>query len=186
MGLKQQQHAIATWQPVLWIVAKLVLIYLGARILLGADDRLGALAADVVAFFELEQIYNFELPTVATYTLWARRVLFVLTAVGAGYALVLQLQALFSTAVLDRDSHTFFYVEGYGLARRVHAIDVNRIEVVTLRQWLLPRLLRVGTLEVVVVSGQRLLIRTLWRAPQFVAALRASADQTRGCHHSES
>lgn len=174
VGLTDQAAALSTYQPLVWVAAKVVAIIVVMRAVVSLDADLGRLLSEIVGFFQLEQIYNFELPTLATYTRWSRMALLGVAGLGGGYLLLLQIQALFSTAILDRTGRTLYYIEGYVVFRRVHTVELSRIEVVTLRQWLPTRLLRIGTLDLAVISGERLVIRSLWRAPQFVAALRAS------------
>ncbi len=174
LGLAKSAETLVTYQPVLWVAAKVVAVILAARMVLGFDQEMGRLLSDVVGFFQLDQIYNFELPTLATYTRWSGMALLGVVALAGGYAMVLQVQALFSTVVLDLTSRTLYYVEGYVLLRRVHTVAAGRIEVVTLRQWLLTRLLGIGTLDLTAVSGERMIIRAQWRAPETVAALRSA------------
>lgn len=172
VGLVDPEAALSTYQPVVWVVAKVVAIIVVMRAVVALDVELGRRLSEIVGFFQLEEIYNFELPTLATYTRWSRLALLGVAGLGGGYLLILQVQALFSTVILDRAGRTLYYIEGYAVFRRVHTVELSRLEVVTLRQWLLTRLVRIGTLDLAVISGERLVIRSLWRAPQFVAALR--------------
>ncbi len=170
-GVSRGHDVLVSWQPIFWVLAKIAALVFGAIFLLRFVEPLGQVFDKVVGFFQLDQIYNFELPTIDTYNRVARLLILAVIGLYGGYLLVLQLQALFSTVIFDRTGRCFYYLESYLVYRRVHTIPSGSVESITLRQTILSRLFTIGGLLVTTASGERLLIRNVWNAAAFVAAV---------------
>lgn len=171
VGVRRGHKVVTTWQPIPWVLAKMVGLVFVAVFLLRFVEPLGAVFAEVVGFFELDQIYNFELPTIDTYNSIARLIILAVVGLYGGYLLILQIQALLSTLIYDIDGRCLHYLESYLVYRRVHTVPVTSVESITLRQTILSRIFTVGGILVTTASGERLLVRNLWNAAAVVKAV---------------
>jgi hypothetical protein len=171
-GLKMKDAGLTTWQPIPWVLIKITAISFAVYLLLQLRDKLGTFFFDAVSFFRLQEIYNFDLPAPAFYD---RLALIILAAAGGlygGYFLIKQLQALFSTLIIDTKKERIYYLESYLLYRRLHTIPFNTIASITLRQELISRIFGIGGILISMTSGERIMIRSIRHAAQVIRTIK--------------
>ncbi len=168
IGLKKKNAVLTTWQPIIWVFIKTAVITAGIYFLLQFRSRLGRFFFDAVAFFRLEEIYNFDLPEPAFYDRLALIILAAAAGLYGGYLLLRQLQALFSTLIIDTTGERVHYLESYLVFRRLHTIPFNSVNSITLQQELISRIFGIGGILISTTSGERIMIRSIWRAAEVV------------------
>ena len=161
----------AAWQPVPWVLAKVAAIIGVAWWAFTYHPVVGGWLEEMMNFFRLSEIYNFELPGRDSFN----RVAALLFGVALGYPgiylLIQQIEGLFSTLVISTHDHTLYYVQSHLVRRALHVFPLDRIESIRLEQLLPARLIGIGTIvlrhddgteiRIASVRGARRLIRSL-------------------------
>ena len=149
-GVKAFDHRLWSihWQPLVWVLFKVLLAVVGARWLWSWTEPLAVALQEGFAFFRLEEIYSFQMPDGAFFRRIARLLVGAVLGYYGVFYLALQVQGLFSALVIHRPSGDAWYLQSMVLWRRIHSFPAAGGTTVTVQQTLPGRLLDMGTVQV--------------------------------------
>ena len=122
-------------------------------------------------FFRLHEIYNFQFPRKRTFDTVAE-VLFLLIIAYYGIPfLIRQIQAFFSSLVIDPSEKKVYYIKSFLLVKDIYIWMIPEIHHVVLKQNVVSRILNIGTVVLEKKAGEKVVIRSLFKAPDIVKQL---------------
>ena len=159
------------WQPLLLILAKLLVVaYLSYRFH-ALYPILGTWLKKGFEFFKLYEIYNFQFPKTRTFDTVAE-VMFLLVIGYYGIPfLIRQVQALFSSLVVDPAEKKVYYIKSFLLIKDIYIFMAAEMHHFVLKQNIVSRFLRIGTVVLERKAGEKVVVRSLSRAPDIVSQL---------------
>lgn len=159
------------WQPAIFVIVKvLVVAYLSYRFYL-FYPYLGDLIRKGFEFFKLEEIYNFKFPSKSFFDRVAEIIfLFIIIYYGA-FFLIRQIQALFSSFIVNRSERIAYYIKNLVVIKNIHVIQIAEIDHIILKQNILGRLIRIGTIVLEKKSGEKIIVRALNKASDITKQL---------------
>ncbi len=161
-------------QPIPLIFIKLTLFAGFVYLLMILAPAAAQFLEEGFRFFRLHEIYKFEFPHAGFFVRLTRLLLLIPLAHSGIFFLLDQIEATFSAAVIDKRGRCVYYVRDRLVTKELCQLRLVEIDMIRLKQNLLLRPFRVGTVELVRKNGQTITIRGLWHAPALYRELMTS------------
>ena len=159
------------WQPMLLILVKLLVVaYLSYRFH-ALYPFLSTWLKKGFEFFKLHEIYNFRFPKKRTFDTVAEVLCLVVIAYYGIPFFIRQVQAFFSSLVIDPSEKKVYYIKSFLLVKDIYIFMVPEIHHIVLKQNIISRLLNMGTVVLEKKAGEKVIVRSLFRAPDIVKQL---------------
>lgn len=166
VGTQKRADLEYYWQPMLYVSAKIALVILISYNIYILYPILGGYIEKGFEFFRLHEIYNFDFPKPSFFDTIAKYLLLFVVGYHGLYFLYFQIQALFSTLVIDKQNCRMYYLKNAVIHKQVYVITLREINYLSLNQNLLFRLLRMGSIVVEKKNGESIKIASLMNAPK--------------------
>ncbi|MBN2439953.1 MAG: hypothetical protein JXJ04_01350 [Spirochaetales bacterium] len=156
-----KKTSIITWQPLLFVLAKL-----GAGIVLSLSffslyPYLATYIKELILFFRLNEIYNFDFPTTTFIESIARAILLIILGYIGIFYVKYQFEALFSALVISTTDKKVYYIKNALIMKELFIFSMPEIDLVVLKQNILTRLLGIGTILLQKKSGEQVIIASI-------------------------
>ncbi|OHD56201.1 MAG: hypothetical protein A2Y33_00070 [Spirochaetes bacterium GWF1_51_8] len=159
------------FQPRYVIIIKVIFFFAAAYFFYELHHPVGKILQDIIGFFKLDEIYKFTFPGEDFFQKVSSALFLLVLAYFGIWFLGRQIQGLLSGLAVDKSSKKLYYVKNILIATNLYVFNVPEIDVIVLKQNLLARLVRIGTLELQKKSGERIVVSMLQNAPQAVAEI---------------
>ncbi|MFP4362648.1 MAG: hypothetical protein ACLFR1_02135 [Spirochaetia bacterium] len=170
----------AFWQPVLWVAVKVTVVVLLSIKIYSFHGAVGNWFEEVVAFFRLEEIYNFDFPSSSFFQRISRYLFLFVIAYYGLYFLYYQILAFFSALVIDTESNRAYYVKNSLLSKELYILPLPEMDMVVLKQNLIFRLFSMGSVVFHKNSGETITVSSIFMAPSAVKLLSAQKKEEPG------
>jgi hypothetical protein len=161
-----KEHITITWQPVLFILCKIIIAGIVSFLAFGLYPYLSTWLKDGIIFFRLHEIYNFDFPTDAFLDTVAQIILGIILGYIGLFFITYQVQALFSSLVVSTFDKKVYYIKNILIWKALYIFSIPEIDHVVLKQNIIYRFLGIGTIMFQKKSGEKVMMCSLKNAPK--------------------
>jgi hypothetical protein len=177
---KKDKDILITWQPLVYVCLKISLALFAGFALFGFYPEVGRVVEQLIHFFRLHEIYNFDMPGPVMFDAIGQ-VILAIVIVSAGFSFaVRQLTALFSSFVVNPLWKKAYYIKNILIRKELYVFSLPEIEHCILTQSIPARLFGIGTLELRKKSGYTVRIASVKNAPLVMRYLLLAKDGVTG------
>ena len=159
---------LVCWQPLYFIIIKTGVAVTLSLLLYSAYPYLAGWLKEGLAFFRLNEIYNFTFPEQEFFDHLAQGILLVIIGYYGLFFIAHQVLGLFSSFAVSSATRKAYYIRSFFVKKDLHVFAVPALDYFAIRHNLVFRILGVGTLILKNRSGEKIKIRWLTRASRAV------------------
>jgi hypothetical protein len=167
------------WQPVYFVFIKIAIAVTLSYLLFSQYFYLSSWLSQGLAFFRLNEIYNFEFPKQPFFDSLAKGILLVIIGYYGLYFTYYQIQALFSSFVVSGRQKKAYYIKNFLVKKDLYIFSLPEMDYFTLKHNLLFRPLGIGTIVLKNKSGETITVRSVAYAPKAIKKMTEIKKQGR-------